>query len=523
MIHGLASGSITDYAQFTYNCTLGQMEYRIPVTSLADVQLYIDFGLNAPSGDVTYQLIHTCGSASTEIETITPVAYVIGQDTNGNYYGVFQGFNEGTTAQCFVIAITIDSDIWFSQEYCFDPQCPSITEVKGCYGNLDPLISYDREGIYFGRSQGGTMGDSSVVYEHKFLMRDVELTLNAIKNDFKQGRTRTFRTESQDLLLFWGEQIPEWYIRHVDAVFKRGEVFIGSTKYLVDSTTYEKLDECFKNWLPHALIRESQFQSFSCELDPCTVPVEGGGGGGPTVCCDPFVTNATVNWDSEVNLVTINFTPCTPAPANGYVVLYRKTGSGGSYTNAGTFPGSPITFTAFGNEGDMFEGYIYSDCGGGLVGDFQPWDTGSVITYSISNTSLCGSSQFSNYLISGGTPGDTIVVRFSYSGALQRIGGLFTRANLTTFAPDGFGLLTNWNTPVGGCFADTGFHGFNLVTDRTFVMTGTTETVTSTAFVDNSNDSFNSMFVSIVSINGSPVSGIGDIGCDGTSATGGTC
>lgn len=526
MVQG--AGTIADYASYVYNCTLKQMNYKIPVNSLQEVQLYISIGASAP-GSATIELIHTCGVTGGTIETLSTSEYVIGQDSNDNYYGVFRNFNESTTASCFVIAITLDANIYFSQEYCISLGCELSTEVLGCYGNLEPEISYDREGIYFGQSQGGTQGDSSVVYEHKFRLRDVELTLNAIKNTFKQGRTRTFRTESEDILLFWGELVPEWYIKHVDAVFKRGEVFIDDTKYLVEATAYEKADECFKNWKPSVTLKESQFQSFSCEADPCTVVTESGGGGETPTCCDPSVNNASVESNGEGGqTITVDFALCSPVPANGYVIYYRIQGSGGSYTLAGTFTSSPAVFGTTDPDGTQYEGYIYSDCGSGIVGNFIPWSTGAASVYSISLVSPC-TGTFSNFLISGGTLGDTVKVRFTYSGAMQKTANNFVRADLTTNAPDGGGNILTSTT----CYSDTSFHSFddptnattngNLIQERTFVMAGATASVTSIAVVNNSTASMTSLFVEVIEVNGTPVSGVGSGGCDGNSNTGGTC
>lgn len=523
----LGAGTISDYASYIYNCTLNQMPYKIPVNSLSNVQLYIDIGASAP-GSATIELIHTCGPTGGTIETLSTSAYVIGQDTNDNYYGVFKAFNETTTATCFVIAITLDANIYFSQEYCVDTTCKALTNVLGCYGNLDPKISYDREGIYFSQSQGGTQGDSSIVYEHSFFMRDVELTLNAIKNTFKQGRTRNFRTESEDILLFWGELVPEWYIRHVDAVFKRGEVFINDVKYLVENTAYEKADECFKNWKPSVTLIESQFQSFSCEINPCVIVSESGGGGGTTECCDPTVNNASVEFN-EGNNVTINFTPCSPAPANGYIVFWRVAGSGGSYTNGGTFVSSPATFTDGENpEGTQYEGYIYSDCGGGIVGNFVPWSTSaSESSYVISLISPCAAG-YSPFIVSGGTEGDEVVVRFSFTGNMAKFSGSFVRADLLVRSP----YITDPPTfsPIpeitdsSACYIDTVGHGFNVVIDMTIIMPAGDATMDSTAIVNNSNSAIpKGLLVEIISVNGSSVTGVSQLGCTAVSNTGGTC
>ena len=282
------TGSISNYGSYSNNCTKNQWPYKIPVNSLSDVQLYINIGVSSP-GSATYELIHTCGVNGGVIESIIPGSYVIGQDTNDNYYGVFKNFS-GASSTCFVIAITLDSQIYFSEEYCVET-CKTLTLLEGCYGNLDPLISYDCEGIYFGVSQGVTVGDATVTYRHKVYVRDAEVSLFSIKNSFKLGRTRNFRTEKDKIFQFLCELVPEWYLYELDAVFNRGEVYIDGIRYLINDTPYEKIEDCKRTWKPVVQLKESCYQSFSCEIDPCSEPV--------AECCDPEGITVVVETEGE--------------------------------------------------------------------------------------------------------------------------------------------------------------------------------------------------------------------------------
>lgn len=293
MIMNQGSGSISNYGSYISNCRLNQKPYKVPVNSLADVQLYINIGVTKPS-TVQYELIHTCGAQGGNIDTLATSSYVVGQDINDNWYGVFKDFTGASGLTCFVIAITLDSTIYFSEEYCIEPSCNDLTLIRGCYGNLDSNISTDCEGVYFGLHAGaGTpLGDVTIKYEHQLLLRGVEVSLSAIKNSFKQGRTRNFRTEKEKIYQFLGEIVPEWYLSEIDAVFYRGEVYIGPTRYLLNETQFEKVEDCFRQWLPTATFKESCFQSFSCEADPCAVSVG--------ECCDPSVISvATSEVDFE--------------------------------------------------------------------------------------------------------------------------------------------------------------------------------------------------------------------------------
>lgn len=283
MIQG--SGSISNYKSYINNCQAKQMPYRIPVTSLSDVQLFISIGLIKPDA-VQYEIIDTCSGATM---TITP-DYVIGQDSNLNWYGVFKNFS-GASYGCFVIAVTltfgVTDKIYFSQEYCIE-NCQSLQLIKGCYGNLDNKLSYDCEGVYFG-SHAGTdtpLGNTAIVYKHELYLRDVEVSLSAIKNTFKQGLTRNFRTEKQKLYQFLAERVPEWYLGEIDAVFYRGEVYVDTTRYLVSETQFEKIEDCLRQWQPKATFLSNCLQSFSCEVDPCSAQQE---------CCTPEFISVDVS------------------------------------------------------------------------------------------------------------------------------------------------------------------------------------------------------------------------------------
>lgn len=370
----LGTGTISNYGSYINNCRASQWPYKVPVNSLADAQLYINIGDNPPD-TVLYQLIHTCGPLAGTIETITPASYIVAQDTNDNYYGVFKNFS-GATPTCFVIGITLTFDgqsgdqIYFSEEYCIEA-CQTLTLLEGCYGNLDNKLSYDAEGIYFGTGEGAPVGDAALVYKHQLLLRNVEVYRSAIKNTFKQGRTRNFRTEKEKIYQFNAEFVPDWYLDEIDAVFYRGEVYVGGVKYLVNETQFELIEECKKLWKIPATFRTSHYQSFSCEANPCDPPV--------TTCCDPVLIGASVTavpFDGgTMNKITVNFDTCTPEPSGGYSVYWRVAGSVGAYTNAGNFFIRPAIFYDNDNpEGTDYEGYIQTDCGG-VLGNPVTWNT----------------------------------------------------------------------------------------------------------------------------------------------------
>lgn len=75
------------------------------------------------------------------------------------------------------------------------------------------------------------------------------------------------------------------------------------------------------------------------------------------------------------NTIVINFQPCEPAPADGYLVKYRPQGSTGPYrTHPERFTSSPaIIFSTVDPADTSYEGTIQGDCGGGKLGVPVRW------------------------------------------------------------------------------------------------------------------------------------------------------
>jgi len=229
------------------------------------------------------------------------------------------------------------------------------------------------------------------------------------------------------------------------------------------------------------------------------------------------------------NTITINFIPCTPAPANGYKLTWRVAGSADPYTDNGFYTESPIIFVDELNpEGTCYEGFLQSDCSesgesSAVVGNAIPWATdcvqeSGVTDYTINLASPCvPGNPYGTYIVENGTPGDVIVVRASFGGLMQMIGGLFVRADLSISSPDGTS-----DSSSSSCYADAGLHGFSITADTTIIMVGTTALISAAAVVHNSNDSSCNLALTIIEINGDPVS-ISVVGCKGNSSTGGTC
>lgn len=339
------------------------------------------------------------------------------------------------------------------EEYEAQNQCSNWTRVYSCYGNLDPLVYRDCNTLQF----GVPVVVGSI---HEVFLKNVEVTLSAIKNTFKQGRSRNFRTEKEKVYQLWADPIPEWLMEELDAVLTRGEVYIGGdgggvggVKYLVAATDFELVEPCERLWKPSATFHTHCGMPFGCEGSCTEESGESGGEPVPTDCCDPVVIDAEVE-SGEGNTITINFTPCTPTPDGGYFIIWRVKGSSDSYTSVGPFTSSPAVFLEGNNpDGTQYEGFIRSDCGEGVLGNNVPWSTEPPNNVFIVNTSP--TVNITGVL---GIPGFTFGPPIIGSGTQQGNHTAGTGTPSVTIASNGGGpvsgslrLSVNGTLVPGGC------------------------------------------------------------------------
>lgn len=78
---------------------------------------------------------------------------------------------------------------------------------------------------------------------------------------------------------------------------------------------------------------------------------------------------------TSMNKITLNYSPCSPAPARGYNIQYRVAGSSDPMTNAGNFFIIPAVFyDPINPVGTLYEGFIRADCGGDVYGNPIYWN-----------------------------------------------------------------------------------------------------------------------------------------------------
>lgn len=230
-----------------------------------------------------------------------------------------------------------------------------------------------------------------------------------------------------------------------------------------------------------------------------------------------------------MNTVTINFIPCSPPPAGGYLLTWRVAGSGDLYTDGGFFTTSPVVFTdSLNPPGTCYEGFLQSNCtesgeSGELLGNGIPWSTScaesGVGDYALEQINTCDGSPTTNYRITGANIGDVITVRAFFSGTIKRNTGLFTRAQVQIFSVNGTS-----DGATSACYTtpDSSNHLFSITADTVITAASDTELFTVLATIFNSSGATSAMFVSIVDINGTPQS-IQLNGCHGAISQGGVC
>lgn len=335
-----ATYSKNDFQPFINNCNLGKCErrYTIPIPELSALQFYVYFGANRPT-TIEIDLVSTCvpqipcfsytitnttdafarwggitcngvmidaglaGGASVtgcyregsinvgEGFTVVKGAdcnrvelqaqdYVVGQDANGMWYGVFKNFIVvgEYNPSCFIVSFLIDDKRYFSEEYCIEATCIPLTELRACYPDNMSLLGFDMQNIYYGYHTGEpsiALGDVAIRYYHRLFVRDGQVVRTSNKTTFKVNRTRNFRSQVEKLFELRCEFVPEWYSDYIMAVVARGVVEVAlkvgdaRKKYVLNDTLFELVDEDSKLWKPFAKFIQVFRHFFGCDEGAC--------------------------------------------------------------------------------------------------------------------------------------------------------------------------------------------------------------------------------------------------------------
>lgn len=262
---------------FLYNCTRNascQPRYLVPIRSLADLMLYVEFPFGKPTS-VFFNLVD-CSGVPTEVIFCN---YVIGQKPDGGWYGVFTGAAPTELSGDEFYLQGIFSSIsgfqykYFSEYISFD-QCDPLTRMNACYPD-EPAAAqaFDCNGIYYGYHAGAgeSLGNALLRYYHwafvrkgKVIERNTKMTFNLFKS------RRAYRNEISSSAVFEFERVPTFYKNIIIGILSRGNIEIDGKEYVLDeeqefsvSTNEEQM------WAMDPVLTDICKQYFGCNESNC--------------------------------------------------------------------------------------------------------------------------------------------------------------------------------------------------------------------------------------------------------------
>lgn len=288
-----------------YNCTRNvrcQRPYYVPLPDLSDLMLYFDFPFGKPATVTLFAT--TCNSDTVQL---TFENYVIGQKTDGDWYGVFTQCStpaEALQADRFYIrAMVTDSANtynYYTNQFEFE-KCAALTELTGCYNDTDiSSNATDCNGVYYGFPAGtDTLGNDLLRYYHSAFVRSAEVIESRNKFQFSYFNNKVayknFLTKNY-LLRF--ELVPPFYKDEIIAAMNRGNISINGKDYrLEDAQEIALTNDDLKWWKMDLVLTELCKQFFSCTPTVCTpAPMPP-----PVMTCTDNFTDATVTLVSGNN------------------------------------------------------------------------------------------------------------------------------------------------------------------------------------------------------------------------------
>jgi hypothetical protein len=280
------------YTGYVHNCLRNQAcepSYLAPVPGIPYLQLYVNFGAYKPL-TADFELINHCNG---EIEQIFPSNFVVGQDSEGNWYGVFKNFNTPLTdVTAFVMWLSsfvstpsgFQERTFFSELMVVEP-CAPLMKIKACQPEKATITAFDVNGLYYGLPQNvDYLGIGAVRYFHIAYVRLGKLREFSNKATFKSSLTRNFRTQFERIHILDTELVPKWYKDVLLAIYLRGAISVddGQT-YLVSELVIDPINEDDLTWRPAIQVKETIKLYYGCDESEC---VE---------CCSPIILSAVTN------------------------------------------------------------------------------------------------------------------------------------------------------------------------------------------------------------------------------------
>ena len=316
------TAAANQYPQYVDNCqrAVCALPYTAPLPSVADLQLFVDFGASQP-GSLEFTLIDTCNNNT---DQIFPSEFIVGQTPELNWYGVFRGFNDPIPNTSFVVHLSVDggSASYFSQMFSTEP-CGPLMKIKSCHAEEATTTAFDVNGIYYGMPEGASAG-SEISYIHTAYVRHGKVREMNDKATFKSNLYFNARTVVEKTHQIQTEIVSKWYKDVLLAVYSRGMVQINDGQvYLVSDLVFEALNDDDFDWKPWAQVKET-FRLFYgcdefCNIPESESPVESepapSGSASEPAPTNNFILQASAGWN--ITLATGDGTPSPPLPPTG--------------------------------------------------------------------------------------------------------------------------------------------------------------------------------------------------------------
>lgn len=262
------TANILNYAPYSRNCNLGGCRrlYYVPVPTLADVEIFVNFGPIKPAS-VDFTLINLCSPF--DHQTINSDCFIIAY--NGSYwYGIYKSFTATTPYNIYLFACAVSYEggtnaTFFSEQYQNGSDCDVLTKVSVCYPNN--YNSEDINGIYVGQRDTSQTysGKVSMFYQHNFWVRDAEIIETGNKITFTSNPYKSFASKLNKTFEFRpGELVPGWYKDYLLSVYFRGNILINGLATQVTDLNFENVDEGADIWKAYCVLGKEIKGAFGC-------------------------------------------------------------------------------------------------------------------------------------------------------------------------------------------------------------------------------------------------------------------
>ncbi len=277
-----------------FNCTRNracQPEFYMPIQSLADLILYLDFPFGQPDS-ISFTAVGCNGVEA----PLTQLNYVIGQQPNENWYGVFTQWLEdiSTLDTRFFIKAEVSKDaflyLYYSNHF-ENSVCDNVTKLSSCYNDTESTSdALDCNNVYYGYPAPYTsVGNPNLRYYHNAFVRRANVLETKNKMQISLFNSRVaYRNYINKLYLLQFELVPAFYKDILLAIFNRGTISIGSDQYtLEDSQEIAINNDDERFWKMDIQLNSLCKQFFSCTETVC-VPAQAS-------CTDNFQTATLVD------------------------------------------------------------------------------------------------------------------------------------------------------------------------------------------------------------------------------------